>query len=107
MVRKVSRDIEGSRGFFFGHLLVYFLSTFFFARLFHVILYWGLPGKSSFSISHPLLSFFTMSDFYFSLAGALFGFVLVLFWVLKDKEESERRKAYDATWIAFLFAAFF
>ena len=31
----------------------------------------------------------------------------MLFWVLKDKEESERRKAYDATWIAFLFAAFF
>ena len=107
MLRKVTRDIDGTRGFFFNHLLLYFLSTFFFARLFHVIFYWGLPGKSSFSISHPILSFVTMSDFYFSLAGALLGFLLVLTWVLKNKEEGEKRKAYDATWIAFLFAAFF
>jgi len=104
MLRKVARAIDTKPGFFFNNMLWYFLGTFVFARLFHVIFYWKLPLKSSFSMSNPFLSFFTMSDFYFSLIGALCGFVIVLFWKLKGEDDTKRRKAYDAVWVAFLFA---
>ena len=107
MLRKVCRAIEKKPQFFFNNLIWYFLSTFFFTRLFHVIFYWGIPGKASFSLSYPFLSFFTMSDFYFSLIGAMFGFTLVLFWSLRGIEDERRKKSYDAVLLAFLFAAIF
>lgn len=105
MMRKALRNMDLRAHFFSGHLLLYFVSTLLFSRLFHVIFYWWLPGKSSFSADHPILSFFTMSDFYFTVTWAIFGFVLVLLWSLKGREQEERLKAYDAVALSFLFAA--
>lgn len=57
------------------NLLSFFIVTFLVSRISHVLLYLGLPTKSAFSPDFPVLSFFLMSDFYFSIGGAVIGFV--------------------------------
>lgn len=107
MIRKTSKALEIRSNFFFAHILWYFAAIFVGSRLFHVLFYWGIPGKSSFSFEHPILSFFTMWDFYFSLAGAIVWFVGILYWKTKDLEKEEKMKIYDIVALSFLFACCF
>lgn len=48
-----------------------------------------------------------MSDFYFSLAGAIAGFVGILYWKTHALEKEEREKIYDSVVISILFASCF
>lgn len=75
MLWRLGRKYQISTAFFTVNLLSFFLVTFFTSRIFHVLLYLGLPTKSAFSTEFPILSFFLMSDFYFSMGGAIVGFL--------------------------------
>ncbi len=74
MLRRLGKRYAVNTAFFSINLLSFFLVTFFVSRLAHVILYAGLPTKSAFSAEYPILSFFLMSDFYFSAGGAVMAF---------------------------------
>ena len=105
MLSRLGRKYQISTSFLTINLLLFFLVTFFASRLAHVLLYMWLPTKSAFSIEYPVLSFFLMSDFYFSLSGALIGFFGVFLYLFRHRDEVERDDARDILVIAWLFAA--
>ena len=59
--------------FFFNRILWYFISIFFFSRLFYIIGWWD-----HFKFIKDPLEFFFMNDYNMSLVWAIFGFMLVL-----------------------------
>lgn len=105
MLWRLGRKYQISTAFFTVNLLSFFLVTFFTSRIFHVLLYLGLPTKSAFSTEFPILSFFLMSDFYFSMGGAIVGFLWVLLFLFRNKEQSDRDDILDIVVISSLFAA--
>ena len=83
---------------FFSHnILWYFLSVFFFSRLFYVI------GKWNDMRSIDVFRFFIMSEYNFSLFWALFWFLLVLF-ILSRLEKTPLSRYIDGVVLAFLGA---
>lgn len=105
MLRRLGRKYDINTAFFSINLLSFFLTTFFVSRLLHVILYAGLPTKSAFSIEYPFLSFFLMSDFYFSAGGAVVAF-FGLFWIhMRHREVVDREESLDITVISWVFAS--
>lgn len=105
MLWRLWKKYQISTAFFTVNLLAFFLITFFVSRLFHVILYLGLPTKSAFSWEFPVLSFFLMSDFYFSIWGAVVGFLGVLLFFLRWKDKEDRDDIMDIVIISAIFAA--
>jgi len=105
MLWRLGRKYQINTAFFSVNLLTFVLVTFFTARLAHVFLYLGLPTKSAFSPEFPLSSFFLMSDFYFSLWGAILGFFGTFLFVFRERDHADRDDALDVTIIAWLFAS--
>lgn len=105
MLWRLGRKYQINTAFFTVNLLAFFLITFFTSRLAHVLLYLGLPTKSAFSDEFPLASFFLMSDFYFSLWGAILGFFGTFLFFFRNREKADRDDALDITVIAWLFGA--
>ncbi len=105
MLWRLGRKYQISTAFFTVNLLSFFLVTFFVSRLFHVLLYLWLPTKSAFSGDFPILSFFLMSDFYFSLGGAIVGFLWVLLFLFRTKSSAEKEDILDIVVISWVFAS--
>lgn len=82
--------------FFTHNIIWFFLSTFFFSRLFYVIANWY---DQRFIWEKPL-QFFIMSDFNFSLFGAIFGFLFV-YYMLTRLEKRNFERYIDGSVIAF------
>jgi len=105
MLWRLGRKYEINTAFFSTNLLTFFLATFFTARLAHVLLYLGLPTKSAFSWEFWFSSFFLMSDFYFSLGGAILGFFGTFLFLFRERDPEDRDDALDITVVSWLFAA--
>jgi len=99
MLKKFSIRFWYDYKFFINSILWYFLSTFFFSRLFYVIANW----KDMQHIDNPF-SFFIMSDYYFSLYWAIFWFLLVLLFNIKLFKK-DIRPYIDWVVLSFLFVA--
>lgn len=87
--------------FFFNRILWYFLSVFFFSRVFYVISNWD-----SFKFIQDPLQFFLMSDYNFSLFWAIFWYLLVLF-ITIIVHWLRSWKYVDVSLLSFLFTGFF
>lgn len=74
MLKRLCHRFGINESFFFNRILWYFLSVFVFSRLFYVISNWD-----EFKFIKSPLEFFLMSDYNFSLMGAIFGYLFVLF----------------------------
>ncbi len=105
MLWRLGKKYHINTSFFTINLLAFFLVTFFTSRLLHVVLFLGLPTKSAFSGEFPIASFFLMSDFYFSLGGALLGFFGTFLYIFRDRDEDDRDDALDIVVISWLFGA--
>lgn len=105
MLQKLGKRYKINTSFFTVNLLSFFLTTFFVSRLAHVILYAGLPTKSAFSLEFPILSFFLMSDFYFSAGGAILAFFWLFSLYMRQREKGDRENVLDITVIAWVFAS--
>jgi len=99
MLKKLSIRFSFAYHFFTNSILWYFLSVFIFSRLFYVISMW----KDMKYIQDPF-DFFIMSDYNFSLFGALFGFFAVLFLNVKLLKKSIH-KYIDWFMLSFLFVS--
>ncbi|NDK08519.1 hypothetical protein EOM39_04725 [Candidatus Gracilibacteria bacterium] len=97
MLQKLSKKFNYDFDIFKANILWFFISTFIFSRLFYVLSQWN---DMKF-IKKPF-EFFIMSDYNFSLYGAIFGFFLVLLINLKIKKESII-KYLDGVVLAFTF----
>ncbi|MCD5385238.1 prolipoprotein diacylglyceryl transferase [Candidatus Gracilibacteria bacterium] len=82
MLKKLSIRFGYDFIIFKKNILWFFLSIFFFSRLFYVISKWHDLKY----IKNPL-EFFIMNDYNFSLFGAIFGFLIVLYITLKIRKE--------------------
>jgi hypothetical protein len=82
MLKKLSNKFSFDFLIFKKNLLLYFLSVFFFWRLFYVFSKWNDLKH----IKNPL-EFFVMSDYNFSLIWAIFWFFLVFVILLKIRKE--------------------
>lgn len=96
MLRKLKDRYSFDMWIFMNNVLWYFLSMFFFSRLFYVISKW-----SDLKYIENASEFFVTTDYNFSLFGALFGFFLVLFINLKLRRE-KLVKYIDSIVLAFL-----
>lgn len=105
MLWRLGRKYQINTAFFSTNLLVFFLVTFFVSRLAHVLLYLGLPTKSAYSGEFWFSSFLLMSDFYFSLGGAIIGFFGTFYYLFRERDEVDRDDALDITVISWLFGA--
>jgi hypothetical protein len=99
MLKKLSIRFGYEYSFFINSVLWYFLSVFFFSRLFYAISKW----KDMQHINNPL-EFFIMNDYYFSLFWAIFWFLLVLLFNVKLFKK-EIHSYLDGSVISFLFVA--
>jgi len=100
MLKKLSHRYGYDFRIFRHNLIRFFLSVFVFSRIFHIISHWNTLKY----ISKPF-EFFIMSDYNFSLFGALVWFFLVLFIYVKLKKESIK-KYIDGAVLSFLFTLF-
>lgn len=98
MLKKLSWKFWINNTFFFNRILWYFLSVFFFSRLFYVISRW-----SDFKFIKDPLEFFLMSDYNFSLIWAIFWYFLVLF-ISIILHNIKSWKYMDVSVLAFLFS---
>lgn len=97
MLKKLSVRFGFDFLIFKKNLLWFFISTFFFSRLFYVIWRWHDLKH----IENPL-EFFIMDDYNFSLVWAIFWFFLVFFIVSKIRKEN-LDKFIDGIAISFFF----
>lgn len=96
-LRRLAKRFGYSFSFFTQNILWLFLSTFIFSRTFYVLSRWN---DMKF-IKDPL-QFFVMSEFNFSLFGAMFGFGIVLY-ILARLEKSSLVRYIDGVVLSFLF----
>jgi hypothetical protein len=97
MLKKLSTKYSYDVWIFINNILWYFLSVFFFSRLFYVISKWNDLKY----INNPA-EFFIMSDYNFSLFWAMFGFFIVFLINLKLRKE-KIEKYIDWLVLSFLF----
>lgn len=105
MLRRLGKKYHVSTNFFESRLFTFFVVTFLSARIFHVLLFAGIPTKSAFSLEFPVMSFFLMSDFYLSMFGAVIGFFGVLLWSIRSRDPQEKQEILDIFVIASMFWA--
>lgn len=100
-LKRLAKRFGYSFTFFSQNILWYFLSIFVFSRLFYVVSRWNDMKfiKSPFE-------FFVMSEFNFSLFGAIFGFFLVT-GILLRIEKSSLKRYIDWIVLSFLFVITF
>lgn len=96
-LQRLAKRFGYSVSFFSDNILWYFISIFTFSRLFYVVGKWN---DMKF-IKNPY-EFFIMSEFNFSLFGAIFGFGVVLY-ILTRIERTNISRYIDGAVIAFLF----
>ncbi|MDD2871351.1 MAG: prolipoprotein diacylglyceryl transferase [Candidatus Gracilibacteria bacterium] len=101
MLNKLSVKLGFDYIIFKKNVLWYFLSVFFFSRLFYVVGKWHDLKY----IKNPF-EFFVMNDYNFSLAGAIIGFFVVLFITIKIRKE-KLNNFIDGVIISFLFILIF
>jgi len=82
MLKKLSHKFSFDIAIFINNILWYFISVFFFSRLFYIISQW-----SDSKYIENASDFFITTDYNFSLFWAIFGFVLVFFINLKLRKE--------------------
>lgn len=97
MLYKMSKKLDFSLDIFKNNLLWYFISIFFFSRLFFLISRW-----QDFRFIENPAHFFITNEYNFSLIWAIFWFFIVFFILLKLRKEKLEKYIY---WImvAFLF----
>ena len=100
MLKKLSFKYSYDFSFFTKNMIWYFLSIFFFSRLFYIISRWN-----DLSYIREPFQFFITSDYNFSLLWAIFWFFLVLFIKIKLRKESFI-KYIDWIVLSFLFVLF-
>ncbi len=105
MLWRLGKKYSLQTSFFSADLLLYVFVTFFVARLAHVLLYYGISGKSAFSIEYFITSFFFVSDFYFSLGGAVVWFFGIFLFLFRKKEKEDMYSTLDIVVISWLFAS--
>lgn len=96
-LKKLAKRFGYSFSFFSHNIVWFFLSVFFFSRLFYVIGKWN---DMKF-IKDPF-QFFIMSEFNFSLFGAIFWFFIVLA-ILVRLERGRINRYIDGVVLSFLF----
>lgn len=99
MIKKLSHKFGINDTFFFNRILWYFISVFFFSRLFFVIANW-----ESFMFIKSPVEFFLMSDYNFSLIWAFFWYFLVMF-ISIILHSLRSWKYMDVSVLSFLFAS--
>lgn len=99
MLKKLSFRFNYDFSIFTKNLIWFFLSTFLFSRIFHIISRWSDLKYTSTS------EIFITSGYDFSLFWAVFWFLVVLFLILKIKKESFN-KYFDWLILSFLFVIF-
>lgn len=97
MLKKLSKRFSYDFSFFLKNILYFFVGIFIFSRLFFVFSKW-----SDLKFIKDPVEFFIMSDYNFSLMGAIFGFCLIGFLLLKGKKE-QIIKYIDGVVLSFLF----
>ncbi len=97
MLKKLSIKYNYNVSIFINNILWYFISIFFFSRLFYIISKWNDLKY----INNPL-EFFVMSDYNFSLFWAIFWFFIVFIINLKLRRE-KIEKYIDWLVLSFLF----
>lgn len=98
MMKKLSTRLSFDFIIFKKNILWYFISIFFFSRLFYVIAQW-----SDLKYIDSPIQFFIMNEYNFSLVGAIVGFFLVLFLTMKIRKE-KLDNFIDGIAISFFFA---
>lgn len=101
MLYRLSIKFGINTNFFLGNILFFFLSSFLFSRFFYVLAEWR---DYKFIFQEGVFRFFFMSDYNFSLIGALFGFILVLYINIR-KFKLSSNKYMDVVFLSFFFAA--
>lgn len=96
-LQRLEKRFSYNFNFFSHNILWFFLSVFFFSRVFYVIARWN---DMKF-IKEPF-QFFVMSEYNFSLFGAIFGFLLVLY-ILCRIEKTSINRYIDGLVLSFLF----
>ena len=95
-LQRLEKRFAYSFSFFSHNILWFFLSIFVFLRLFYVIGRW-----SDMKFIRDPFQFFIMSEYNFSLFGAIFGFALVFF-ILARLEKSPVSRYIDGVVLSFL-----
>ncbi|MBW7954720.1 prolipoprotein diacylglyceryl transferase [Candidatus Gracilibacteria bacterium] len=98
MLKRLSHRFGINESFFFNRILWYFLSVFFFSRIFYIIANW-----SNLKYIKDPIDFFFMNDYNFSLIGAFAGYFLVLF-ISIIMHNLRSGKYMDVSILSFLFA---
>jgi len=96
-LRYLSSRFSYNFSFFANNIIWYFLSVFIFSRLFFVISRW-----SDMKFIKDPFEFFIMNNYNFSLFGAIFWFLLVL-WINIKIEKTTIQKYIDAVVLSFFF----
>lgn len=100
MLYRLSLKFWINSNFFLNNVFFYFISIFFFSRLFYIFSEWR---DFKFVFREGYIKFLFMSDYNFSLIWWIFGFLIVLYFKIKNfKLKSE--KYVDAIVLSFLFA---
>ncbi len=99
MLRKLSIRLWYDYNFLANSIFWYFLSVFFFSRMFYIISLWKDTGNIN-----NFFHFFVTSDYSFSLFWAIFGFFLVFFFNIRLFRQ-KASKYIDGIVISFLFIA--
>ena len=100
IAKKISTRLWVNFSYFSNRLLIFFLSTVIFSRIFYVVSYWN-----DYKYLESPISFFFMSDYNFSLMWAIFWFFLVLFFTTITHKIKNWRYV-DISVLAFLFSSF-
>ncbi len=98
MLKRLSHRFWINESFFFNRILWYFLSVFFFSRIFYIIANW-----SNLKYIKDPIDFFFMNDYNFSLIWAFVWFFLVLF-ISIIMHNLRSWKYMDVSILSFLFA---
>lgn len=96
-LKRLGKRFGYNFSFFSQNILWLFISVFIFSRLFYVIAQWN---NTKF-IRDPF-QFLIMSEYNFSLFGAIFWFLLVLYFLVR-LEKSSLKKYIDGVVLSFLF----
>lgn len=96
-LQRLAKRFSYSFSFFTQNILWFFLSVFFFSRVFYIIGRW----QDMKFINEPM-SFFLMNEYSFSIFWAIFWFLWVM-WILVRLERSSMARYIDGVVLSFLF----
>lgn len=97
MLHRLAIRLNYETDIYWNNLLWFFLSTFFFSRIFYIISHWN-----ELKYIDNIFEFFFMTDYNFSMIWGLFGFFITLFILVKIRKENIGRYLYGFM-LSFLF----